>query len=340
MSDAMVRWSWLLLALLPYGILETRTIAVLRSLPANLGYHPGGEAGWKSYVRRRSTASMMGALCWVVGILALSGAVRFPRYASELVTGAEIVFVVDASNSMLTDDGKGSRLEQARTFASRVASAADGAALSLVAFRGGAVTLCPSTLDRQAFEDALRWAGPSVTTAAGSDFGAALEEALRPVPPAGTVRVLVVLGDGNDTGSTARAASVRASESGVQSVFVGFGGDMPQAVVDAAGVKVVDEDGTPVYTALKESTFRDLALAAHGNYVRADNPEAYTLVASLCREASASTGKRRNIRVETDAGPFLALIALAALAGAFVLSSAPTVPETRQLKRGRSNVDA
>jgi len=340
MSDAALRWFWLLLALLPYGLLESRTLAALRSLPAKMGYQPGGEAGWKAYIRRRSAASVLGGLCWALGVLALSGAVRFPRYASEPVLGAELVFVMDASNSMLTDDGRGSRLEDARAFASRVASAADGAALSLVAFRGGAVTLCPSTLDRRAFEDALRWAGPAVTTTMGSDLGVAIEEALRPVPPAGTVRVLVVLGDGNDTGDTARAASVQASEAGVQSVFVGFGGDSPQLVVDPAGVTVLDGDGKPVYTVLKESVLRELAHAANGEFVRADDPEAYSLVATVVREASASTGKRRTVKVETDAGPLLAWVALATLGGAVVLSFAPAVRKSRRVQYDRRKADA
>jgi len=324
MNGLVTSWFWLLLALVPYGLLETRFIITLQALPAKLGYHPGGQAGWNGYIRRRAAASIMGALCWLVCVLALSGAVRFPRYISEPVLGAEITFVIDASNSMLTDDGNGSRLESARSFASRIAAAVDGAALSVVAFRGGAVTLCPSTLDRRAFEDALRWAGPVVTTAAGSDIGVAMDEALNSTPPSGTVRILVVLGDGNDTGTSARAAAIRASEAGLKTVFVGFGGDGLAAVVNAAGIPVVDEEGKPVQTRQEVSALRELAAASDGVFVRADNPESYSLVAGLCIEASSAIGKKRNVRIDADAGPILALVALLAMGATVILSSSPT----------------
>ena len=333
---------WSLAALVPYAILQARFLTRLLKAPETLGASWGSQASWRRHVARRAVASVAGGIFWVACALASAGTLRLPRYASEPVLGAEIAFVIDASNSMLTDDGHGRRLEQAREFAARLAAAADGAGLSVVAFRGLPATLCPSTRDRRAFEDALRWAGPTVTSSSGSDVGAAIDEAARPAFRAGTARVIVVFSDGNDTGGQARAAALRATSTGASLVFVGFGGQEGAPVVDADGRPVLGQGGRPIQTALEESAMRDWATAGRGLFVRADDPGAFASVAALCAGAAQSLGRRRDVRVEVDAAPALAFIAMAALGLALALSAAPysrsVRPETRRIrKRGEKS---
>jgi len=256
-----------------------------------------------------------------------------PRYVSEPVTGAEIAFVIDASNSMLSVDGRRSRLDAAKEFAGRLAASAEGAGLSVVAFRGRPTTLCPSTRDRKAFADALGWAGPTVTSAAGSDVGAAIDEAARPVFRVGTARVIVVLSDGNDTGGAAAAASARAAAAGAALAFVGFGGPEGAPVVDIDGEPVLGKDGLAVRTAQDEASMRGWAAAGRGAFARADDPDAFARIAALCVGAASSTGRRRDVRVEVDASPTLALVALASLGVALTLSAAPRAPRTPVRKR-------
>jgi len=308
-----------------------------------LGSACGSPAAWKRFVARRVVASIAGGVFWTACALASAGALRLPRYVSEPVLGAEIAFVVDASNSMLTDEGRGMRLELARDFAARLAAAAEGASLSVIAFRGRPATLCPPTRDRRAFEEALRWAGPTVTSSAGSDVGAAIDNALRPVLRTGTARVIVVLSDGNDTGGQARAAASRVASAGVELAIVGFGGAKAVPVVDADGRPVLDQDGQPVLTALDESALRDWATAGRGLFVRADDSGAFSAVAALCSGAAKSPGKRRDVRVEVDAAPVLVFVAMAALGLAVVLSASPHASAVRPLlklprrHRGKNN---
>lgn len=316
---------WPLLALVPYALFQTRFIARLKSAPSVLGSAPGSGKSWRRYVGRRALGSVFGAVFWAACVLASSGAVRLPRYSSEQVEGTALAFVIDVSNSMLTDDGTGRRLDAATAFSARLASASGGASLSLVAFRGRPVTLCPSTRDGKAFEDALRWAGPSVMTAAGSDIGAAIDEAVRPATGGGTARVIVVLSDGNDTGSTARAAARRAADSGTALVFVGFGGYRRLPVFEPSGAAVLGADGVAAETGLDEASMREWAAAARGTFVRADDNDAFSRVAAICGGASSKSGLRRDVRVETDASPALALVALAALGMAAALSCSPAV---------------
>jgi len=312
-----------LLALVPYALLQIRFIGKLRSVPAALGSAPGTAASWRRYVVRRSVGAAFGGAFWLACAFAASGALTLPRYVSEPVTGAEIAFVIDASNSMLSAEGRRSRLDAAKEFAGRLAASAEGAGLSVVAFRGRPTTLCPSTRDRKAFADALAWAGPTATSAAGSDVGAAIDEAARPVFSAGTARVIVVLSDGNDTGSRAREAAVKAAGAGARVVFVGFGGNRELPVSSADGSPVMAPDGRAVMSSLDTSAMKSWASASRGLYMGSDDPDAFSSVASLCRAESAKVGEYRVVRVQVDASPSLAIVALFLLALAGGLSVPP-----------------
>ncbi len=326
---------WAVAALVPYAALQAAFLRRLATVPEALGgtMEANGRARWRRYVARRAVGAAFGAVFWVLCALAASGAVRVPRYATQTVTGAELAFVLDASNSMLSADEGVSRLERASDFVSRLAAAADGAGLSVIAFRGRPVTLCPSTRDRKAFADALLWAGPAVTSAAGSDVGAAIDEALRPAFPPGAARLVIVLSDGNDTGGRAKAAAAEAAASGAALLVVGFGGDEPAIVVDPDGKPVVGDGGTPVKKAIDEAAMRDWAVAGRGEYLRASDPASLGRAAAICASTSSSSGSRRTVRVEVDASSALALAALAALALAALVSWPALEPRRPPLRR-------
>lgn len=323
MTDLSLWAFWLLLLLGPYALLQARFLRRLRSLPAALGSAGTNAQSWRRYVARRRMSAWAGALFWTICVMAFSGAFRIPRYVSQPVEAAELAFVIDASNSMLTMEGTSRRLDDAVAFASRVASSVQGVNLSLVAFRGGAVTLCPPTRDRFAFDDALRYVGPAITTASGSDVGAALDEALRPLKDGGAARVVIVLSDGNDTGGYASEASARIAAAGARLVLVGVGGDRMRPVIDAAGERVLDQTGTGVATRLAENEMASWAAAGRGLFVRADEPGAYSRVAQLCVAAAGSVGKRHDVRQDADASSALALAALAMLGLSLVLARPP-----------------
>jgi Ca-activated chloride channel family protein len=330
---------WLLLVLVPYALLQARFLAGLKDLPVLLGSDQAARLAWKRYISRRSGAATAGGLFWLACVAALSGVVSLPRHVTEPVDSALVSFVVDVSNSMLGDDGGGRRIDAAARFTAGVSAAADGAMLSLVAFKGGPVTLCPPTMDRAAFAEALRWAGPHVTTSPGSDIGAAIDEAARPGLALGSSRVIVVLSDGNDTGSRAREAAVEAAASGARLVFVGFGGDRALPVSNVDGAQVTSADGRVVTTALDSAAMRSWAQAARGVYVDADGPDAFSSVASLCRDESARVGSWRVVKARVDASPALAAVALCMLALAMLLSLPPAA-YARPRRAARKDSDA
>lgn len=311
-----------LAALVPYAILEARFAARLRRAPGLLGLGGPVAKTWRRYTLRRALAASAGAACWLAAAVGASGSLKSTRYLTESATGTELAFVLDVSNSMLSPLGESTRLGRARAFAGDLARGVDGATLSLVAFRGSPATLCPSTGDRAAFDEALAWAGPWAASAAGSDLGAAIAEARRPELPPGSARAVIVLSDGNDTGGRARAEVARAAAAGDAMLFVGIG--------DAKALPAFDQDGRPVpgrtggqaLTSLDAAALRALAEAGRGLYLDAASPEALERAASRLA-ALRGEGGTRDLRVETDASALAALVALAAAALAYLLAAPP-----------------
>lgn len=128
----------------------------------------------------------------------LVGAARPGRSQVVTRTGGTIMLVIDASKSMERDDIAPNRLDAARN-ASRVLvdQLPDTYRVGLVTFNGEARTLSAPTIDREAIALAL----DSIETRFKTHIGDGILAALANVPEGGRSVQLVVLSDGNDTGS-------------------------------------------------------------------------------------------------------------------------------------------
>lgn len=323
---------WLAAALVPYAASQLAFLAALRRVPSRLGWEPARSAAWARYARRRAAGALAGGVFWLCATAALASRADGKGSESGSAGSGLVTIAIDASNSMLIGRPGSRPLDEALRFASGIADAASGARLSLVAFRGGAVTLCPPTADRRAFDDALRWVGPGVTSSAGSDFGAAVREAVRPAIPGGASRLVVVLGDGNDTGGSAREAAAWAARAGAELAFVGFGPDAPMPVSAPGGKPVLDSEGRRVSTMRLDEAMRDWAEAARGAYVGFQDPGAFTAVARMCA-AAASSGTGSAVGSGDGVPWSLSALALASLGLALALGFAPRAksgPTTRR----------
>ncbi|MDX9957585.1 MAG: VWA domain-containing protein [Spirochaetia bacterium] len=323
---------WPLLLLLPYAFLSWRFVTGLRRLPVLTGN--GDPLAWRRHLRRRALAAWCGGLAWLALVLAGNGSFGRIMRVSEKMYDAELVVAVDVSHSMLAIEAGESRLERALSFARAAAAGSPGVRLSLVAFRGAATTLCPSTWDRAAFEDALAWAVPEAAGVPGTDLAAAIDEGvLRHLVDGrgpGTARVVVVLSDGNDTGKTARQAAERAGVSGARLIFVGVGEREPALALYPDGKPVLDTGDQPVRLALAADALHVLARVAGGSYSHIDDPGTLALVANAARDAAESTGAVRTVRLRSGAIPELSLLALVLFACAVLLSGPYSIPRGKK----------
>ena len=145
---------------------------------------------WRRHVP--ATLMLLAIACLLVG------AARPGRSQVITRTGGTIMLVIDASKSMEQADIAPNRLEAARN-ASQVLvdQLPDAYRVGLVTFNREAQTLSAPTIDREAITLALN----SIETRLQTFIGDGILAALANVPEGGRSVQLVVLSDGNDTGS-------------------------------------------------------------------------------------------------------------------------------------------
>jgi Ca-activated chloride channel homolog len=128
----------------------------------------------------------------------LVGAARPGRSQVVTRTGGTIMLVIDASNSMKQEDIAPNRLDAARNASQvLVGQLPDSYKVGLVTFNRQAQTLSAPTVDRDAISLALN----SIETRSQTHIGDGILAGLANVPEGGQSVQLVVLSDGNDTGS-------------------------------------------------------------------------------------------------------------------------------------------
>ena len=184
------------------------------------------------------------------------------------VRDAEVAFVLDVSNSMLSVDETLSRLELARRLVDRIADSRPDCRHSLTVFKGDALLLTPATSSRPAFMENLAWATPSLMSMRGSNLSAALASLAVP-PAAGLARVVVVLTDGQFTGGEVRDVAVRVGQGSSGFVLVGLGGDEARPVQTINGQAVLDDRQRIIALAQNRGALADLAELAAALYVDA-----------------------------------------------------------------------
>lgn len=188
-------------------------------------------AHWRWHRRRRYLKGglLTAGLCLVV----VAGA--RPRVGTELQKvarqGADVVLVIDTSDSMLAQDVTPNRLEAAKQAALALVGRLEGDRIGIVVFAGSAYTYTPLTIDNEAasmFVSSIqRGSAPSPGTA----LKAGLSKARRLLERAEHGhRAIVLFSDGEDLAGGAPGSSEPSAEGsvsprdGIRVHVVGFGG--------------------------------------------------------------------------------------------------------------------
>ena len=220
-------------------------------------------------------------LVWVRNILVLLsilllgvGAAR-PQWGSEMREiegrGIDIIFALDASNSMLAEDIIPNRIERSKLAIRDFIKTTVGDQIGIIAFAGDAFLQCPPTFDMNAFRMTLKSIVPGIIPHRGTDIAAAIDEAKSAFPEGENAKILILMTDGEDLEESGIEAAREAAESGIVIYTVGVGGATGSRipVTDRFGSRnfMVNPDGTPVITRLDEKTLVEIAQAAGGLYV-------------------------------------------------------------------------
>ena len=229
---------------------------------------------------------------------------------------AAIVFAIDVSRSMEVADVAPSRLAAARSLASEIVGGTAPGAVGLVVFAGEAELICPITSDLEAFRMALDEVPAAMgTLAVGSGLADGIARATATFGAGRARRLIVLLSDGEDTGSAgaleasaARAAAARAAVIAVGMGTAG-GGRMPMRRPDASATTAGSPGETRI-ARLDAGRLQRLARITGGAYHDGADPQTGARLIERLRTPPARAGDRGS-----------GVIAMSLLAAAFICLS-------------------
>lgn len=191
--------------------------------------------------------------------------------------GVELMFVVDVSESMMAEDVRPNRLEQAKTELGKLIEMMPGNKIGIVAFAGSAALLSPLTTDPSSLRMYLDSLSPASVSSQGTEFRHALEEAAAGFKRGGVeaddttrvTRVILLASDGEDHEPGALEEAQKLSSAGVHifSLIYGTEKGAPIPVRDGMGYMQgykKDNQGQTILTTVKGEALRALAQAGRG----------------------------------------------------------------------------
>ena len=187
--------------------------------------------------------------------------------------GAEIMIVLDVSNSMLAEDYSPNRLDRAKLAISRLVDKLRDDRIGLIVFAGNSFVQLPITTDYVSAKMFLNSISTDSVPVQGTAIGDAINTALRSFSAQSEKsRAIIVITDGENHEDDPVAAASQAAQMGVRVFTIGVGSPEGKPI-PMDGELLKDKNGDIVVTRLDESVLQDVAGAGNGLYVRAGNSE-------------------------------------------------------------------
>lgn len=188
--------------------------------------------------------------------------------------GAEVMVVLDVSNSMLAQDYSPNRLERAKLAISRMVDKLREDRIGLIVFAGNSFVQLPITTDYVSAKMFLSSISTESVPIQGTAIGEAISTALRSFSAqSDKSRAIIVITDGENHEDDPVAAARQAAELGVRVFTIGVGSPQGTMIPMGDGQYLEDRDGNPVVTRLDDKVLQEVADAGKGLYVHAGNRE-------------------------------------------------------------------
>ena len=224
----------------------------------------------KSRAWVRLTIFSIGFLFFAVGLSRPQIGAKLKEHETK---GAEIMIVLDVSNSMLAEDYSPNRLERAKLAISRLVDKLRDDRIGLIVFAGNSFVQLPITTDYVSAKMFLNTITTESVPIQGTAIGDAVNTALRSFSAQSEKsRAIIVITDGENHEDDPVAAAAQAAEMGVRVFTIGVGSPEGKPI-PMNGELLKDRDGNIVVTRLDETVLQDVAKAGDGVYVRAGNSE-------------------------------------------------------------------
>jgi Ca-activated chloride channel family protein len=193
------------------------------------------------------------------------------HWEEEKQRGIDILFAVDTSKSMLTQDVTPDRLTRAKLATIDFVRKLEGDRVGLIAFAGEAFLQAPLTLDYDAFQESLEAIDTTTIPLGGTDISSAIDEAQSAFGPGRqNKKILILITDGEDLEARGIDSARAAAKDGMVIYTVGVGsasgGLIPVPNPNGGTDFVKDDSGQYVKSHLDESTLKQIAEATGGIY--------------------------------------------------------------------------
>ena len=227
-----------------------------------------------SYSRSKGWVRMvlfcLAFFCLVVGVSRPQIGAKLSEHTAR---GAEVIVVLDVSNSMLAQDYSPNRLERAKLAISRLSDRLQDDRIGLILFAGTSFVQLPITTDYVSAKMFLGSISTESVPVQGTAIGEAILTAIRSFSAQSEKsRAIVVITDGENHEDDPVEAAAQAAEMGIKVYTIGVGSVQGQPI-PMNGDLLKDREGNIVVTKLDEKTLQDIAQAGGGAYIHAGNEE-------------------------------------------------------------------
>jgi len=212
----------------------------------------------------------------LLGLSLLIIAMVNPKMGTQLKTvkrqGVDIVFALDVSKSMLSEDIAPNRLEKSKQIISKIIDKLGSDRVGIIIYAGNAYPLLPITTDHGAAKMFLQNAGPDMVSSQGTAINEALELSKTFFDDdTQTNRFLFVISDGEDHEEKSSNIAKEIVELGIRTYTIGIGtnkgGPIPiKNKGKFLGYKKDSKDEV-VITKLNVETLKDIADKGEGKYI-------------------------------------------------------------------------
>lgn len=212
----------------------------------------------------------IGFIFFIIGLSRPQIGARLKEHETK---GAEIMIVLDVSNSMLAEDYSPNRLERAKLAISRLVDKLRDERIGLIVFAGNSFVQLPITTDYVSAKMFLNSISTESVPVQGTAMGDAISTAMKSFSlQSEKSRAVIVITDGENHEDDPVSAAQQAAELGVRVFTIGVGSPEGKPI-PFEGELLKDKNGDIVVTRLDESILRDVADAGNGLYVRAGTSE-------------------------------------------------------------------
>jgi Ca-activated chloride channel family protein len=220
--------------------------------------------------KRKSLKNLLRILALGLAIIALARPQWGTQWEEVRQRGLSIIVALDTSKSMLAQDIKPNRLQQAKWGVRDLVKELRGDRIGLVAFAGDAFLQCPATIDYAAFLMMLDDVYAGIVPFGGTDIFQALEtsiEGLDKTEDSLADKVIILISDGEDHTGDPLSLLPRLKEQGIRVFAIGVGTKEGELIQTSEGF-VKDKAGNVVKSSLNEDILEKLAFETGGFYVR------------------------------------------------------------------------